>query len=89
MRKTTRPAKYYLIQILYEYAVEVTKRFKELDLVNSVSEELWTEVCIGGSEQNHPKEKEKQEGKVVIWGGFTNSWREKWKAREKGKGITN
>ena len=41
-------------------------RFKGLDLVNSVSEELWTEVCIGGSEQNHPKEKEKQEGKVVI-----------------------
>ena len=26
--------------------------------------------CIGGSEQNHPKEKEKQEGKVVIWGGL-------------------
>jgi len=44
VRKTTRPARYDLIQIPYEYAVEVTKRFKELDLVNSVLEELWMEV---------------------------------------------
>ena len=29
----------------YEYAVEVTDRFKGLELVNSVPEELWTEVC--------------------------------------------
>ena len=31
-------------QILYEFAAEVTNRFKGLDLVNSVPEELWTEV---------------------------------------------
>ena len=42
-------------------------RFKGLYLLNFVPEELWTEVHnIGGSEQNHHKEKEKQEGKVVI-----------------------
>ena len=35
------------------------KRFKRLDLVNSVLE-LWTEICTGGGEQNHPKEKEKK-----------------------------
>ena len=29
--------------------------------------------CIGGSDQNHPKEKEMQEGKMVAWGGLTNS----------------
>ena len=64
-------------------------RFKGLDLANSVSEELWTEVCIGGSEQNHPKEKEKQEGKVVISGGFTNSRLKKRseKQRREGKYI--
>ena len=42
--KTTRPARYDLNQIPYEYAVEVTNRFKGLELVNSVPEELWTEV---------------------------------------------
>ena len=42
--KTTRPARYDLNQIPYEYAVEVTNRFKGLDLGNSVPEGLWTEV---------------------------------------------
>ena len=42
--KTTRPARYNLNQIPYEYAVEVMNRFKGLDLENSVPEELWTEV---------------------------------------------
>ena len=42
--KTTRPARYDLNQIPYEYAVEVMSRFKGLELVNSVPEELWTEV---------------------------------------------
>ena len=43
--KTTKPARYNLNQIPYEYAVEVTNRFKELDLVNKAPEELLTEVC--------------------------------------------
>ena len=38
------PARYDLNQIPYEFAVEVTNRFKGLDLVNSVPEELWVEV---------------------------------------------
>ena len=38
-------------------------------------------------DQNHPKGKEIQEGKVIVWEGFTNSWEEKLKAREKGKEI--
>ena len=42
--KTTRSAKYDLNQIPYTYTVEVTNRFKGLDLVNSVPEELQTEV---------------------------------------------
>ena len=42
--KTTRPVRYNLNQIPYEYAVEETNRFKGLDLVNSVPEELWMEV---------------------------------------------
>ena len=43
--KTTRPDRYDLNQIPYEYTVEVMNRFKGLDLINSVPEELWTEVC--------------------------------------------
>ena len=42
--KTTRPFRYDLNQIPYDYTVEVTNRFKELDLVDSVPEKLWTEV---------------------------------------------
>ena len=42
--KTTRSFKYDLNQITYEYTVEATNRFKGLDLIGSVPEELWTEV---------------------------------------------
>ena len=43
--KTTRPFSYDLTQIPYGYTVEVTNRFKGLDLIDRVPEELWTEVC--------------------------------------------
>ena len=42
--KTTKPFKYYLNQIPYDYTVEVTNRFKGLDLMDRVPEELWMEV---------------------------------------------
>ena len=42
--KTTTPFKYDLNQVLYNYTVEVTERFKVLDLVDRVPVELWTEV---------------------------------------------
>ena len=42
--KTTRPFRYDLNQIPYDYTVEVTNRFKVLDLIDRVPEELWTEV---------------------------------------------
>ena len=45
VRKTTRPFGYELNQIPYDYTVEVTSRFKGLDLIDRVPEELWTEVC--------------------------------------------
>ena len=43
--KTNRPCRYELNQIPYDYTVEVTNRFKELDLIVRVPEELWLEVC--------------------------------------------
>ena len=43
-RKTTRPFRYDLNQIPYNYTVAVTNRFKGLDLIDRVPEELWMEV---------------------------------------------
>ena len=43
--KTTRPFRYDLNQILYDYTVEVRNRFKGLDLTDRVPDELWMEVC--------------------------------------------
>ena len=42
--ENSRPFRYELNQIPYGYTVEVTNRFKELDLIDSVPEELWMEV---------------------------------------------
>ena len=42
--KTTRPFRYDLNQIPYDYTVEVRNRFKGLDLIGRVPDELWTEV---------------------------------------------
>ena len=43
--KIARPFRYYLNQIPYDYTVEVRNRFKGLDLIDRVPDELWTEVC--------------------------------------------
>ena len=43
--KTTRPFRCDLNQIPYDYTVEVIDRFKRLDLIDRVPEELWTEFC--------------------------------------------
>ena len=45
VRKTARPFRYDLNQILYDYTVEVRNRFKGLDLIDRVPDELWNEVC--------------------------------------------
>ena len=43
--KTARPFRYDLNQIPYDYAVEARNRFKALDLIDRVRDELWNEVC--------------------------------------------
>ena len=42
--KTTKPFRYDLNQIPYDYTMEVTNRFKGLDLIERVPEELWMEI---------------------------------------------
>ena len=48
--------------------VEVTKRYKELDLIDREPEKLWMEVCntTGGSDQNHSSKRENQKGKMIV-----------------------
>ena len=43
--KTTRPFRYDLNQIPYDYTIEVSNRFKGLDLLNRLPEEIWKEFC--------------------------------------------
>ena len=77
--KTTKPFRYDLNQIPYDYTVEVTNRFQGLDLIDRVPEELWTEVrdIVQEAEiKTIPREKkckkakwlsdEMQKGKTVV-----------------------
>ena len=43
--KTSRPLRYDLKKFPYDYTVEVRNRFKGLDLIDRVPDELWTEIC--------------------------------------------
>ena len=67
--KTTRPFRYDLNQIPYDYTVEVTNRFTGLDMIDRVPEELWTEVHNIVQEvaiKTIRQEKEMQKGKMVV-----------------------
>ena len=58
--KTTRPFRYYLNHIPYNYTLEVTNRFKGLGLIDRVPEELWMEINNIAQEEvitNIPKKK--------------------------------
>ena len=61
--KTIRSFRYDLNKILYYYTVEVTNRFKGLDLIDRVPEELWTEVYEIVKRQGSPKKKKCKKAK--------------------------
>ena len=87
--KTTRPFRYDINQIPYDYTVEVRNRFKGLDLIDRAPDELWTEVRDIVQEtgiKTIPMEK-MQKSKMAVWGGLTNSCEKKRgeKQRRKGK----
>ena len=66
--KTTRPFRYDLNQIPYDYTIEVKNRLKGLDLIDRVPDELWLEVrehCTGDGDQDHPQGKEMQKSKMA------------------------
>ena len=66
--KTTRPFRYDLNQIPYDYTVEVRNRFMGLDLIDRVPEELWTEVhnIVQEAVIKITPNKKMQKGKMVV-----------------------
>ena len=86
--KTTRPFRYDLNQIPYDYTVEVRNRFKGLDLIDRVLDEQRTEVrdIVGDRDQDHPHGKEMQKSKMAVWGGLTNSCEKKRSEKQSRKG---
>ena len=65
--KTTRPIRYNLNQIPYNYTVEVRNRFKGLDLIGRVREELWMEVHDTVQETGIKTIPKKKKCKKVKW----------------------
>ena len=69
VKKTTRPFRYDLDQIPFDYTVEVRNRFKGLDLIDRVPDELWNEVRDIVQEtgiKTIPKKKEMQKSKMAV-----------------------
>ena len=65
--KTTRPFRYDLNQIPYDYTVEVRNRSKGLDLIDRVPDELWIEVCDIVQETRSKTIPKKKKGKKAKW----------------------
>ena len=88
VEKTTGPFRYDLNQIPYDYTVEVRNRFKGLDLIDGVPDELWMEVHDIVQEtgiKTIPKKK-MQKSKMAFWGGLTNSCEKKRSEKQRRKG---
>ena len=89
--KTTRPFRYDLNQIPYDYTVEVRNRFKGLDLVDRVPDELWTKVRDTVQEtgiKTSPKKKNAKKAKWLSGEALQIAVKkEKQKAKEKRKDI--
>ena len=87
--KTTRPFRYDLNQISYNYTLEVTNRFKGLDMIDRLPEELWTEVYNTVQEaviKTIPKKKKCKKAKWLPEEPYKSLRKEeKGKAKEKGK----
>ena len=87
--KITRPFRYDQNEIPYDYTVEVTNRFKGLDLMDRVPDEFWTEVrdiVQKTGIKTIPMEKKCKKSKMAVWGGLTNSCEKKRSEKQRRKG---
>ena len=88
--KTTRPFRYDLNQIPNDYTVEVRNRFKGLDLIDRVPDELWMEVCDIVQETGIKTIPKRKKCKNAIWlseEALQIAVKRKRKAKEKRKDI--
>ena len=86
--KNTRPFRYDLNQIPYDYTVEVRNRFKGLDLTDRVPDELWNEVRDIGQEtgiKTIPMEKKCKKAKWLSGEALQIAVKRSEKQRRKGK----
>ena len=84
--ETTRPFRYDLNQTPYDYTVEVRNRFKGLNLIKRVPDELWTEVCDIVQEtgiKTIPKKNAKKQNACLR--GLTNSCEQKRSEKQREK----
>ena len=83
----TRPFRYDLNQIPYDYTVEVRNRFKRLDLIECLVKYGWRFVTLYRRQGSRPsQEKEMQKSKMAVWGGLTNSCVKKRNKKQSRKG---
>ena len=89
IRKTARLFRYGLNQTPYDYTVEVRNRFKGLDLIDRVPDELWIEVCDNVQEtgiKTIPMEKKCKKAKSLSGEALTNSCGKKRHEKQRRKG---
>ena len=67
MEKTTKPFRYDLNQVPYDYTVEVKNRLRGLDLIDRVPDELWMEVCDIVQETRNKTNPKKKKCKKAKW----------------------
>ena len=87
--ESTRLFRYDLNQIPYDYTVEVWNRFKGLDLIDQVHEELWMKAHSVVQEtgiKTIPTGKKCEKSKMAVWGGLTNRCEKKRNIKQKRKG---
>ena len=76
-------------KIPYDYTVEVRNRFKGLDLIDRVPDELWNEdrdIVQETGIKTIPMEKKCKKSKMAVWGGLTNSCEKKRGKKQRIKG---
>ena len=85
--KTTKPFRYDLNQIPYDYTVEVRNRFKGLDLIECLMNYGLRFVTLYRRQGSRPSPgKEMQKSKMAVWGGLTNSCEKKRSQKQRRKG---
>ena len=84
--KTTRPFRYDLNQIRYNYTEEVGNRFKGLDLIDRVPDDIWMEVCDIVQEEGIETSPKKKKRKKAKWLSEEALQIAEKRREEKGKG---